>query len=94
MSGGMYVIMVSANWLLSIISIGMLARAVLSWFTMGEPTKLGAFLYVLTEPIILPFRFLCNRFGWFRGLPFDMPFFLAGLALMIMTMALEAAMYL
>ncbi len=74
MSGGMYIIVRCVLLFIDVVSIAMLGRAVLSWFTMGEQNRIGAFLYVVTEPIIMPIRNLCNRFGWFQGLPLDMPF--------------------
>ena len=74
MSGGMYVIVRYVLIFIDVVSIAMLGWAVLSWFTMGEQTRIGAFLYVVTEPLIMPIRNLCNRFGWFQGLPLDMPF--------------------
>ena len=76
---------------IDILSVAMLVRAVLSWFTMGEQSKIGAFLYVVTEPIILPIRALCNRFGWFRGLPIDMPFLLTMVILSFAGIFLQSA---
>ena len=76
MTNAFYVIVQCLIIFMDVVSIAMLARAVLSWFTMGEQTKIGAFLYVVTEPVILPIRSLCNHFGWFQGLPLDMPFLL------------------
>ena len=74
MTAAVYVLVQCLVIFLDILSLAMLARAVLSWFTMGEQTRIGAFLYVVTEPLIMPIRNLCNRFGWFQGLPLDMPF--------------------
>ncbi len=87
---GVYIVAQCLILFLSVLSLGMLGRAILSWFSMGEPTKLGSFLYVLTEPIILPLRALCDRFGWFRGVPFDMPFLMTTLLLSLVTMLLQA----
>ena len=74
------------------VSLAMLVRVILNWFTMGEQTKIGAFLFVVTEPIILPIRVLCNRFGWFRGLPLDMPFLLTIVSLSLLSVFLQAAL--
>ena len=76
MTAAGYVLIQCLVIFIDILSLAMLVRAVLSWFIMGEPSKIGAFLFVVTEPVILPIRALCNRFGWFRGLPIDMPFLL------------------
>ena len=92
MSGGMYVVALCVVIFLYVVDIAMLGRAVLSWFTMGEQTRLGAFLFVITEPVILPVRGLCNRFGWFQGLPMDMPFLITSLFMMLVTMFLRSAL--
>lgn len=56
--------------------IAMLIRAIMSWFTMGEENRLTKFLYVVTEPVVMPIRNLCMHFGWFTDVPVDMPFFI------------------
>ena len=91
MTAAMYIIVQFALISMDILSIAMLARAVLSWFPAGNQSRLGAFLYMVTEPIILPIRLLCNRFGWFQGLPLDMPFFLSMILLTFLSMLLQIA---
>ena len=74
---GIYILFRFVIIFLDIILFAMLVRAVLSWFVMGDGSSpLMSFLYVITEPFIIPVRAICNRFGWFRGLPMDMSFFL------------------
>ncbi len=92
MNVGVYIVLQTAHTLLSVLSVALMVRAVLSWLFMGEQTKLGSFLYVVTEPIILPVRALCDRFGWFQGLPFDMPFLITTLLLLVAQLFLEAAL--
>ncbi len=46
------------------------------------------FLFGVTEPFIVPVRALCDRFGWFEGLPIDMPFFLTFILLSVLTAVL------
>ena len=72
----LYVIVQFVLIFIDILSVAMFVRAILSWFTMGEQTRIGTFMYVVTEPVIMPIRALCNRFGWFQGVPLDMPFLL------------------
>lgn len=86
-----YVIVQCLLIFIDILSVAMFARAILSWFTMGEQTRIGAFLYVVTEPVILPIRALCNRFGWFQGLPIDMPFLITMVVLSFGSIFLQAA---
>ena len=68
---------------LNVISFAFLARAILSLFDpMGE-SRISAFLYALTEPIIMPVRILCERMNWFQGVPIDVPFSLTLLLLLL-----------
>lgn len=92
MTNAFYVLVQCLIIFMDVVSIAMLVRAVLSWFTMGEQTKIGAFLYVVTEPIILPIRALCQRFGWFQGLPIDMPFLLTMVVLSFAGTFLQASL--
>lgn len=49
------------------------ARAIMSWFSQGS--KIQEFLYLITEPVIMPFRALFSRIPSLRGFPLDIPFF-------------------
>lgn len=91
MSSGAYIVARCAVLFISIITVAMTARVIMSWLFFDKQTKLGTFLYVVTEPIILPIRALCNRFGWFQGLPLDIPFFITAVLLMIVSTFLETA---
>ena len=87
----LYVIVQCVLIFIDILSVAMFVRAILSWFTMGEQTRIGAFLYVVTEPVIMPIRALCNRFGWFQGVPLDMPFLITMVMLSFTGIFLQAA---
>lgn len=93
MNGGLYVIMLCVVIFIYVADIAMLGRAVLSWIPEGNQTRIGAFLYVITEPFIMPVRGLCNRFGWFRGLPLDMPFLITALLLMLISSSLQTMLW-
>lgn len=93
MNGGLYVIMLCVVIFIYVADIAMLGRAVLSWIPDGNQTRIGAFLYVITEPFIMPVRGLCNRFGWFRGLPLDMPFLITALLLMLISSSLQTMLW-
>jgi uncharacterized protein YggT (Ycf19 family) len=88
----LYVIVQCVLIFIDILSVAMFVRAILSWFTMGEQTRIGTFLYVVTEPVILPIRALCARFGWFQGLPLDMPFFITMVILSFAGIFLQGAL--
>ena len=87
----LYVIVQFVLIFIDVLSIAMFVRAILSWFTMGEQTKLGTFMYVVTEPVIMPIRALCNRFGWFQGVPLDMPFLITMVILSFTGIFLQGA---
>lgn len=71
------------------ISIALFLRAILSWFMREGESVIMTFLAYITEPLILPIRRLCDRFGWFRGVPIDMPFLLTALLVSFLTVLLE-----
>ena len=85
MSEGMYILVRFVGIFLDVIMVAMLARAILSWFTFSEgANKIGSFLYMLTEPLILPVRALFSRLGWFEGIPLDISFFVTVLLLSLL----------
>lgn len=89
MNVGVYILFQTLVWIVDVIMLAMMGRMLVGWFTSGEQTKLGTFLFVVTEPVIVPVRALCDKFGWFRGLPFDMPFFITSLLLMVVGLLLQ-----
>jgi len=87
---GVYVLVRFVIIFLDIILLAMLVRAILSWFMMGDgESPIMSFLYVITEPLIIPVRLLCDHFGWFKGTPIDISFFLNTMALTLIIMLLS-----
>ncbi len=93
MNAGLFIVIRCALLFLDIIELLMLVRMIFSWIFMDNQTKFGTFLFVATEPVILPIRALCDRFGWFRGLPLDIPFFITALLLMLLRIFMEALIF-
>ncbi len=91
MTSAAYVLVQCLLMFLTVVDVAMLARMIVNLLFFGEPTRIGSFLYVITEPVILPIRALCRRFGWFQGTPMDMPFFLTSVFIMFVTMLLSSA---
>ena len=91
MTSAAYVLVQCLLMFLYVVDFAMLARMIVNLLFMGEPTRIGRFLYVVTEPVILPVRALCRRFGWFQGVPMDMPFFLTSVLMMLLSMTLSTA---
>jgi YggT family protein len=67
----------TAAALLSIIQICMFLRAVLSWFPIQDNNPILSFVYMVTEPVVVPVRALFERLGWFRNSPLDISFLVA-----------------
>ncbi len=74
--------------LIEIISILMLVRAVLSWFPNAGRGKLYELIWYMTEPFLLPFRTLFKKLGIGRGLPLDLSFLAAIIALHMLRLLL------
>lgn len=79
-----------AGSVLFVYSVALLVRAILSWFVREGDSPFSSLLILITEPLILPVRHLCDRFGWFQGVPMDVPFLLTALFVSLLTTLLRA----
>ena len=70
------------------VQIAMMLRAILSWFPM-DSNKFVDFLYVITEPFIVPIRLLFEKLGWFQNLPIDISFMVSYLLLSALSFLLS-----
>ena len=78
---------------LTVLLFAMLARALMSFFMMGEESVLSMLLYYFTEPFIIPVRMLLQKLNLFQGTPLDMSFFLTSILLaMVQTVLAEIPM--
>ena len=76
---------------MSAIVSAMFLRGLLSWFTdLDGP--LVQFLYVLTEPAIMPTRKLFYKLNWFQGTPFDMAYMFTYLELFLIQFLISSFM--
>jgi uncharacterized protein YggT (Ycf19 family) len=60
---------------LTVLLFAMLVRALMSFFMMGEESRLSMVLYYFTEPFILPVRKIFEKLGLFQGTPMDVSYF-------------------
>lgn len=74
--------------LITLIEFLMLARAIMSWFPQVQGGKLYQIIYMVTEPVIAPFRALLNKIPALRGFPLDLSFFLTYIVLIMLEYAL------
>ena len=73
---------------LSIATYSMLGRVLLQFFVNPEESRLYAFLFFITEPIVLPFRLILAKFNIGQDTPLDIPFITACLGLTMIQMFL------
>ena len=74
---------------IEVLSIAMFIRMILSWFTDGSG-KFAQFLYVLTEPAIMPVRKLLVKMNWLQNSPIDFSFTITYLAIMLIELFLSS----
>lgn len=80
----------TASALVTVIELCFLVRAVLSWLPIGDDNPILKFVFMVTEPIIMPIRALFERLGWFQNMPIDISFLVAYLLLIAFSGALFA----
>lgn len=85
-----YIIAKTISILLDITYFAMLARVFLPFFVIPEESRLYALASVLTEPFIIPFRFIMMKLNIGQNSPLDWSFFVAAVALSIIQGALPA----
>lgn len=77
----LYFVVRLTTLLLTFLDVALLLRALFSWFPNLDDTKLGDFIYMVTEPVLLPVRMLFSRFSLFQNSPIDLSFLVAVLLL-------------
>ena len=87
-----YVLAVFVLTFIDIISWSMFIRAILGWFFVDNSGRFMHFLYVVTEPAIMPLRKLFHKLNWFQGLPFDMAYMFTYLVLFLIQILIESFM--
>ncbi len=82
MTEPIYVVVSFVSTFLSVLSVAILARVVFGMFFEGDGPVIR-YLWVVTEPAILPFRKLFEKRGWFEESPMDVA---ATTGLMVVTL--------
>lgn len=80
--------MKTVSVLLSAMQLLMMLRAIISWLPLDEDSNIVEFLYMMTEPIIIPIRALLALFGDFDELPIDIAFFISFMLLSVVSILL------
>lgn len=79
-----YVMRQTLLLLIDAVQVALLVRAILSWFDPERSSRLSNFLMLVTEPMILPVRALCQKKNWFQQTPLDVPFLITVLLLSLL----------
>ncbi len=90
MTAFLYLMVRLVTLLLTFLDVALLLRAIFSWFPDLDDTKLGDFIYMVTEPVLLPVRNLFSRFSLFQNSPIDLSFLITVLLLSAVQTALGA----
>ncbi len=73
---------------LNLLSIIMLIRMVFGMFFEGDGPIIR-YIYVVTEPVVMPFRKLFEKRGWFEESPFDIAGFTAFMIISVLELIVE-----
>ncbi len=86
-----------AHFLAKLVSVGleivfwaMFLRALLPFFVNPEESKLLALLTLITEPFILPVRYVLYKFNLFGDSPFDFAYLITYIILTLLQNTLPA----
>ena len=74
--------------LLDAVTLCMMARMIVSIFNPEENGKFSIFLVCVTEPFIIPIRFLLAKLNILQGSPIDWSFTITYLVLMVVRFVL------
>ena len=69
--------------ILDAVTLCMILRMIVSLFSPNESGKLGAFLALITEPFIIPVRFILAKLNILQDSPIDWSFTISYLVLMM-----------
>ncbi len=83
----LYILVQFVLLFMEVLQIAMFVRAIMSWFVDGD-NKLSQFLFVLTEPAIMPLRKLFVKMNWFQDTPIDMSFSFTMIGLLLVQLLL------
>ncbi len=74
----------SVSAYITLMHVALLMRVVLGAFTEGTG-PLASFIYVATEPILLPIRRYIDKHGILQGIPLDISILVAMVLLMLLS---------
>lgn len=85
-----FILQQTVNVALNVLMFAFMARMIVSLFDMEGDSRIGQFLFVITEPFVIPMRMLFAKMHWFEGTPMDFAYLFTSLALIILRTLLIA----
>ena len=80
----LYVLAQTLDLLISAMLLALFARSILSLMMFDiEDNRIAGFIYTVSDLITAPVRTVCDRMGWFQGIPIDMPHLITLLLLFV-----------
>ena len=86
----LYILAKTVSIFLNVVYVAMLLRVLLQFFTDTESSPVFAICCYLSEPFIVPFRFILAKLNIGQNVPFDLGFISAAFGLSILTVLLPA----
>lgn len=81
-----YFVLVSfALTFIDVLMLAMTVRAIIGWFYDGDGI-IVRFLYVVTEPVLMPIRMLFEKMNWFQDSPIDVSYGCTYIVLIVLQM--------
>ena len=77
MSEILYVVASFVDVLLTVMYFALFARAISTWLPLDEEGPIVNFLYMVTEPVVMPIRAVLENFEFFQNSPLDFSTFVA-----------------
>ena len=88
MSTLLYIVAKLVEITLGLVSFAMILRMLLPFFIRDENNKIYVFCCFVSEPFVIPFRYLLSKLNVAQNTPLDIPFMLAYLVIALMRMLL------
>lgn len=80
----LYILATFVDVLLTVLYFAIFIRVILSWLPLDEDGPFVSFVYLVTDPVILPIRALLDRTGLLENSPLDFSTLIAMVVLMLL----------
>lgn len=84
----LYIFATLVGLIIDVVSLAMMVRMLLPIFVDIEESKIYYFLLLITEPFIIPVRFILVKMNWLQDSPIDWSFFISYIVMALVRMIL------